>query len=278
MSTVNPVNQEKPANYTSRFRENKITFLRVTNSEWIKFRSIRSNWITLALTFLVIVGFGILSASINRHRGGGAGEVRSPFDRVLTGVNLSVLIIAVFGGVFGAREYGSGMIKSSFSAVPRRLPVFFNKIILFSKAVFPTLLIAVFLAFMIGTSILKHNGTAVPKLGDPFILRALLGNIFYVLGLGLIGLSVGILVRQTAIAIGITVGGVLFLPALFGAVLPNSWHKALEYLPSNAGGAFTAPNGVSINSLSPTTGGIVFIAWIIGVFALTSFSLVKRDV
>ena len=98
------------------------------------------------------------------------------------------------------------------------------------------------------------------------------------LGLGLIGLSVGILVRQTAIAIGITVGGVLFLPALLGAILPNSWHKVLEYLPSNAGGAFTTPNGISIDSLSPTVGGIVFIAWIIGVFALTSFSLVKRDV
>ncbi len=275
MSTVDQGNQ---ASYTSRFRDNKLTFLRVTNSEWIKFRSIRSNWITLIMTFAVVVGFGILSASINRHRGGGGGEVRSPFDRVLTGVNLSVLIIAVFGGVFGAREYGSGMIKSSFSAVPRRLPVFFNKIILFSKAVFPTLLIAVFLAFTIGTSILKHNGTTVPKLGDPFILRALIGNIFYVLGLGLLGLAIGILVRQTAIAIGITVGGVLFLPALLGAVLPNSWHKVLEYLPSNAGGAFTTPNGVSINSLSPTAGGIVFLAWILGVFALTSFALVRRDV
>ena len=70
MSTVNPVNQEKSSSYTSRFRDNKLTFLRVTNSEWIKFRSIRSNWITLALTFLVIVGFGILSASINRGGGG----------------------------------------------------------------------------------------------------------------------------------------------------------------------------------------------------------------
>jgi len=273
--------------YTSRFRDNKLSFLGVTKSEWIKFRSIRSNWITLFMTFAVIVGFGILSASINRHGGqGGGGEQRTPFDRVLTGVNLSVLIIAVFGGVFGAREYGSGMIRSSFSAVPRRLPVFFNKIILFSKAVFPTLLIAIFLAFSIGTKILKHNATstqnsfltAVPKLGDPFIVRALIGNTFYVLGLGLIGLAIGVLVRQTAIAIGITVGGVLFLPALLGAILPSSWHKVLEYLPSNAGGSFTTPAANTVNALSPTAGGAVFLAWIVGVFALTCVVLKKRDV
>jgi len=264
--------------YTSKFRENKLTLARVTKSEWIKFRSIRSNWITIGLTFIVIVGFGALSASVNRHRGGGDGEIRSPFDRITTGINFSILIIAVFGSVFGAREYGSGMIRSSFSAVPKRLPVLINKAIVFTAIILPKMIVAILISFFVGCAILKHNGTIVPKLSDPFILRALMGYAFYVLGLGLLGLFIGMLTRQTAIAIGITVGGVLFLPALLGAILPSSWHKVLEYLPSNAGGSFTTPTAATVNALSPSMGGIVFIAWIVGVFVLTSAVLKKRDV
>jgi len=264
--------------YTSRFRDNKLSFFGVTKSEWIKFRTSRSNLVTVAITFLVIVGFGALSASVNRHRGGGDGEIRSPFDRITTGINFAILIVAVFGSRFGAREYDSGMIRSSFSAVPRRLPVLINKAIVFSAVILPKMIVAILVSFYVGCAILKHNGTVVPKLSDPFILRALMGYAFYVLGLGLLGLFIGMLTRQPAIAIGVTVGGVIFLPALLGAILPSSWHKVLEYLPSNAGGSFTTPAANTVNALSPTAGGVVFLAWIVGVFALTCVVLKKRDV
>ncbi len=266
----------KEITFTSKFHDNKLTFARVTKSEWIKFRSIRSNWIVLSLTVLVIVGFSALSAIMSQHRNGPSD--RTPFDRMLTGVNLSVLIISVFGGVLGSREYSSGMIKSSFSAVPRRLPVLFNRVIIFVATMLPLLLISILAAFFIGSALFKHDGTVVPKFGDPFIARALFGYAFYVLGLGILGLLIGFLTRQTALAIGITVGGILFLPALLGAILPSSWHKVLEYLPSNAGGAFTSPTAFSVNSLSPNMGGGVFLLWIIGVFVLTSYSMLSRDV
>ena len=264
------------ATYASKFRENKITFTRVTKSEWIKFRSIRSNWVVLAMTVLVIVGFSALSALVSQHRNGPSD--RTPLDRILTGVNLSVLIISVFGAVLGSREYSSGMIKSSFSAVPRRLPVLFNKVIIFIATTFPVIIVSTLAAFFIGSALFKHYGTVIPKFGDPFIARALFGYAFYILGLGLFGLLIGMLTRQTAIAIGITVGGVLFLPALLGAILPSSWHTVLEYLPSNAGGDFDSPVAHNVNSLSPTLGGVVFALWIIGVFVLTSYSMLSRDV
>ena len=262
--------------FISKFRENKITFGRVTKSEWIKFRSIRSNWITVLLTMVVIVGFGVLSAILSQHRSGPSD--RTPLDRVLTGANFAVLIISVLGSVLGAKEFSSGMIKTAFTTVPRRLPVLFNKIIIFVSTVLPALLISILAAFFIGSSIFKHYGTAIPHWGDPFIARSLIGFALYILGLGIIGLCIGMLTRNTAASIGIVVGGVLFLPALLGALLPTSWRTVLEYLPSNAGAAFTTPTAISVNSLSPTTGGVVFVAWIVGILLLTSWAVRSRDV
>jgi hypothetical protein len=73
------------------------------------------------------------------------------------------------------------------------------------------------------------------------------------------------------------IGGILFIPALLGALLPSSWTKILKYLPSNAGDAFLQPNAISINSLSPSKGGLVFALWILAAILGASYSLLRRD-
>lgn len=259
----------------SRFSDQKVSFVRTLKSELIKFKSLKSNWITLILTVIVIVGFSALSAVLSQHRSGPSD--RSSFQRVLTGANFAVLIISVLGSIVGSREYGSGMIRTSFTAVPKRLPVLFAKLATFVLMVLPLLVASIIAAFFLGMSLYEHYGVQIVHWSDPFVARALIGFALYILGLGLLGLTIGTLTRHTASAIGIVIGGIIFLPALLGALLPNSWHKVLEYLPSNAGNAFTNPTAFSINSLSPTKGALVFAAWILLAITAASFAMEKRD-
>lgn len=259
----------------SEISTKEVSLLTSVKSEWIKFKSLRSNWVTLILTMLVIIGFSVLSAVLSHSRHG-HGD-RSTFDRVLTGANFAVLIIMVFGTATGAREFSSGLIRVTFSAIPKRWPVLFGKIVVFTSITLPLILISVVSAFFLGMSLFKHYGLSTVKWSDPNIPRAVIGFAFYIIGLGVIGLAVGALVRHTAAAIGIVIGGILFLPALLGALLPSSWQKILEYLPSNAGGAFTTPHSATLNLLSPGSGALVFGGWIIIAIVGAFFSIVKRD-
>ena len=262
----------------SRFTGLKVSFPKVLKSEFIKFKSLKSNWITLTLTVLAIIGFSVLSAILSEHRtGGGDGEHRTTFERVMTGANFAILIISVLGSIMGSREYSSGMIRTSFTAVPKRLPVLFSKLITFIYTVLPLMLISIFSAFTVGMSIFKHYGLAVMHVSDPFVARALFGYAFYIVGLGILGLTIGTLTRHTAAAIGIVIGGVLFLPALLGALLPSGWQKILEYLPSNAGASFLNPTPLSINLLSPPNGALVFAAWILLAIVGAGYAMQRRD-
>ena len=82
------------------------------------------------------------------------------------------------------------------------------------------------------------------------------------MGLGIIGVAVGILLRSTAAAIGVVLGAVLFLPVLASVLLPAGWDQVLRYLPSNAANAFTSIGQGTGTSLTPGIGAAVFTAWI----------------
>ena len=103
-----------------------------------------------------------------------------------------------------------------------------------------------------------------------------LGTAAYVVGIGLIGLALGLLLRSTAGAISALLAGVLVLPTLAGALLPEAWDGLLEYLPSNAASAFTS-NVPTDSLLSSGTGALVFVAWIVAGLAAAAVALTRRD-
>jgi ABC-2 type transport system permease protein len=98
----------------------------------------------------------------------------------------------------------------------------------------------------------------------------------YIVGMGLIGLALGVLLRSTAGAVTALLAGVLVLPTLAGALLPDSWDSLLKYLPSNAGSAFTST--VPADSLLGSgAGALVFFGWIVVAIAGAAIALVRRD-
>ena len=261
----------------------RTTPVRVARSEWIKTRSLRSTWLTAGAILLVIVAFGVLSAmaaggDITGPNGGGARLATrgGPLTTVLAGANVAVLVVAVFGSVVGAREFSSGMIRTTFAAVPRRLPVLWGKLITFVAVVLPVVLVGLLAVFFAGMAVLSNAGADTVSWSDDGVTRALFGHAYYIVGLGLIGLALGVLLRGTAAAIGTTIGAVLFLPALATALLPPDWSAVLKYLPSNAGSAFTMLNPTG-DVLTPWQGFAVFTGWVVLAVVGAVLALLRRD-
>lgn len=257
------------------------SLVRVLNSEWIKMRTLRSTWITLVAIVLVIIAFGLISAMVSSGRistqGGGPPRSLGPLSLVLAGANLAVLIVAVMGAIVGAREFSTGMIRATFSAVPKRLPVLWSKLIVFTVVVLPIVAVSVAAVFFLGMRVLSGAGAATVAWSDDGVARSVLGTAFYIAGLGIIGLAIGVLLRTTAASIGVVIGAVIFLPALASALLPDSWDGVLKYLPSNSATAFTGGSQTGATLLTPGTGLMVFTAWIVLAIVGSAIVLTRRD-
>ncbi|MGR7027524.1 ABC transporter permease subunit [Geodermatophilus sp. URMC 62] len=287
MTTTSPdTTTASPASSAHRHRAtappaHRITLARVIRAEWIKLRTLRSTWVMLAAVLLTVVGLGAIAAASTTGAvegppdGGGPGG-GDPLSTVLSGSMLAVVLVGVLGVLIGAREYSSGVIRSYLAAVPARLPVLWAKVIAFLAAVLPVVLAGVLVAFTVGMAVLDAGGVPTVSWTDPGTARVVLGTAGYVVGMGLIGLALGMILRSTAGAISALLAGVLVLPTLAGALLPDSWDGMLKYLPSNAASAFTST--VPTDSLLGTgAGAAVFALWVVVALAGAAVALTRRD-
>lgn len=161
----------------------RLSFARVVRSEWIKLRTLRSTWTTLAAVLGVLIGVGLIAATV---AGGGAtgGPGGPPADTdpvstVLAGANLAVLVVGVLGAVIGAREFTSGLIRTTLAAVPSRLPVLWGKAIALSSLLVPVTVGGVLVALVAGMPILDSQGQATVSWSDPGVAQAVLGTAAY---------------------------------------------------------------------------------------------------
>jgi ABC-2 type transport system permease protein len=257
----------------------RITLGRVIRSEWTKLRSLRSTWITLGAAALLTVG---LSGAFGYGYNGAieAGEVQPTtaegLEVAFLALDLYALVIGVFGVLQLSGEYGSGLIRASLAAVPRRLPLLWAKALLL-VAVTGVLSLAVCLAsFLVSQSFVGSHGAA---LSDPGVARVILGAAAYPVAMGLLGLGLGAILRHTATAITGFVAALLVLPALLPAALSESMEdNVVPYVPVVAAQAMYAlePGG-PFKLLSPGAGGAVLAAYVIAILAGGAALLWRRD-
>ena len=255
----------------------RTTLPRAVASEWTKFRSLRSSWWTLAVSVLFTVGLGVLvSAEAGSDGGPGATSPEHLASMTLLGVTFAQLATGVLGVLLMSGEYGTGMIRSSMTVVPRRLPVLVAKLVVFATVVLPLSLATSLLTFWLGQVIRGGRGLATAGLGDPDVLRVIVGSALYVTVAGLMALGIGALLRHTAAGLAAVVT-IFFVAPIITAVLPESINGYGTYLPSNAGGALWGTTFGSV-TLEPWTG----FAWLVGytviVLAAASWRLLKTDV
>ncbi len=169
-----------PVSATSSGRARlRVTGPRVVLSEWTKFRSLRSTVYTLLMAVVFMIGLGAIIAAITANQPGGLGPGESAVSISLSGMFFAQLAIGVLGVLLITGEYSTGMIRSSLTVVPRRLPMLWGKLTVFAGVVLFTMLVASFAAFFVGQAVLsgQHPGAS---LSDPGALRAVVGAALYV--------------------------------------------------------------------------------------------------
>ncbi|MEA2613711.1 MAG: type transport system permease protein [Chloroflexota bacterium] len=255
--------------------DGRVTIARVIHSEWIKFRTLRSSWVMLFASFAALIAFGlIIGYNTGRHFHGLAPE-DSAASGPLQGYYLGQLLMGVLGVLFVTGEYGTGMIRSTLGAVPRRLPVLVAKSVVFGAIALISMVVGSLAAFFASQLFLSHYGHG-SSLSDPGVLRAVVGTGVYLGLVGLLGGAIGWIVRSTAGGISTLVGLLLVLPVLF-QVLPGSWAtRVFEYLPTEAGSSFVMSVRLP-GTLSPGTGFVVFVLWVTAGLAAAAVVLRRRD-
>jgi hypothetical protein len=188
--------------------------------EWIKLRTLRSPWVTLAITVAGVAG---LATAVGMQSRDPHGDVTS---NILAGVAPGLLAFGVLGALVMTSEYSSGMIRATLAAIPRRGTVLAAKTAVFGLVALMVGELASFASFLAGTAALPHSVPA-PSISDPAVLRAiLLTGAAYPL-FGLLGLGIGTIVRHGPAAVAAVVGGVFVAAQALGTIA----HAVTGYLP-----------------------------------------------
>ncbi len=168
------------------------------------------------------------------------------------------------------------MIRSTFAAVPRRLPVLWAKAAAALAAVLAISIPAVLLAFFAGQSILAKVGLDT-SFGQPGVARAVLGSAAYLAVAAVLGVGLGALLRNTAAAVT-ALFGVLFGLQLLAGLIPGATGVTLEkFMPSTAGQAIATVHPDPGTSLGPWAGLGLFAGYTVIVLALAARRISRGD-
>ena len=248
----------------------------IVNSEWIKLRTLRSTVWTLVITVAVSIGIALLGAVAISSVPEMIAQL--PPDMTVgiatSGLTFAQLAVAVLGALIVTGEYSTGMIRSTFAAVPRRWPALAAKALVLFVVTFIVGAISTFGSYFIVAPILSGAGLESSISDDGVALRLLAGALY--LGcVALLSLAIGTILRNSAGGIAVALGLLLVLPIIL-AFIPAEWATDVsKFLFSNAGGAFT-----SIATDGSFTFGqnlAVVLGWLVVVGAGALVLLKKRD-
>jgi ABC-2 type transport system permease protein len=271
-----------------------VSFGGILVSEWIKLRSLRSTVWCYIILIVITIGLSPLVAFAFASQASQPGVVidaetsQSIAAQVLTAsIGFSQLVISVLGALVITGEYGTGMIRSTFTAVPKRLPALFGKAAVFAAVTFVVSFVALVIGLVVAIPVLG-NGEITVDLGDGALWLVIVGGAAYLALIGLFSLAVGAIIRNSAGGIAASLGAILVLPtiiSIFTVITQAEWVGNLSnLLPSNAGARMFAYPVEMIQQeflvgtpLEPWQGALVLLAWIAALFALASVLLKRRD-
>jgi ABC-2 type transport system permease protein len=258
----------------------RVTQVGVFRSEWTKLYSLRSTRYALLATVILSIGLGVLASALTVSRWATMSAADkatfNPLNTSLLGVEFGVLAIGVLGVLLITGEYTTGMIRSTMTAVPKRLPVLWGKAVVYALVALAISVPSAFIAFFAGQAILSGQHIQI-AFSHPGVPGAVLGAAGYLTLVGLFAMGLGAILRSTAAGIA-TFAGIMFVLPPLVSILPSSVANSIDpYLPSNAGRAIMEI-GHHANTLSPGAGLAVFAGYVAVVIAAAAVLLVRRDV
>ncbi|NED82714.1 ABC transporter permease [Streptomyces sp. SID11233] len=268
--------------------EPRIRFADLLAAEWLKMWSVRSTPWLYVVTALAVIAFNAGTAYDHyKYWYQYDGQSRTSF--VANGIPLVdaftansamvlVLALAAIGAVSVTGEYGTGLIRTTFTAVPARRSVMAAKVLVLATVttVFGALVAAV--SFASTQAILSGRDASV-SLGHPDALRVVVASALLAPVAALAGLAIGSVIRHTGGSVVACVVVLLLLPMALSsrrhltAVLQHA-------LPFSAWERLTSTQTQRSNDLFPWgTGGAwtVYALWALAAGVLTVVAVHRRD-
>jgi ABC-2 type transport system permease protein len=221
------------------------TISRIIMGEWTKLRTLPSTWRTAAISLAVSVGLGAIFCVAEAGQWANmTAEQHQVFDATscsLFGMMIAIVLLGALAVRSVTAEYASGMIRSTFTAMPARRLVLAGKAAIVAAFAFPVALVGNFVAFEIGQRIFAGKHLQV-TLGHPGVLGAIVLGAVAVSLVAVVGVGLGGVIRHTAGATTalavVIVGGVTLgqlLPAGLRGYLPGTAIQAAVTVHRSAG-------------------------------------------
>ena len=252
------------------------------HAEWTKLRTLPGTPWLLAGIIVATVAVSTAAAAAASCPSGGCSV--DPAKLSLTGTDLGQAIVAILAVMVISGEYSTGMIRTTVTAMPRRITMLAAKAAALTGLVLTAATIAVLGSVLAGQLLLPGHGFTpahgypLLSLGDGPVLRAAAGTVLYLALIALLSLGVATIVRDSGAAIG-TVLGLLYLSPIIAAVVTSPhWHNGIErYAPMSAGLAIQATTGLRGLPISPWGGLGVLAAWAAAALLAGGLLLRLRD-
>ena len=234
-------------------------------AEWTKLRTVASTaWLLLGAVAVTVGASAAVAAATHQSAGGGG---QDPTKLALTGVDVGQAVIAVIAVLAICEEYGTGMIRTTCIAMPRRLVLLGAKAVNVAGLTGAAGALAVAGCLIAGRLMLPGAGLGpgrgypLVSLAHPATLRAATGSVIYLILIGLLALGFATAIRDTAVSIG-AVLAVLYLPPVLAQLVGNPLRRHLEQIaPMTAGLSVQATRNVRNLPIAPWAGLGVLAAW-----------------
>lgn len=252
----------------------------VLTSEWTKIRTVSSTVWTLIAAFGVTVAMSAaICALMNAQFDNLPPAERAAFDPTpvsFSGLTLGQLAMVVFGVLVVGTEYGSGMIRTSLAAVPRRGTFLFSKVAVAGALALAVGVVTAFVSFFLGQALLGDLGTTIDA---PHVLRAVIGGGLYMGLIGIFSMGVATILRSSMLSLGILMP-FFFLVSQILSVVPVA-KKVARYFPDQAGRKImqVAPDAMNgdPSPYGPWGGLGILVAWVAAALIGGYLLLRRRD-
>ncbi|QDQ11879.1 ABC transporter permease [Streptomyces spectabilis] len=242
-------------------------------AEWIKLRSVRSTWTLLALGCALTVAVGVLFCALigPEYRAAEAGRQREldPVGLPFTGLQFGQVPLVILAVLAVGNEYGTGMIRTTLAAVPRRGLLLAAKLAVLGLTGLAWGLATGGLALSVGSSVL---GAGLPLSGEG--VRAVAGAGAYAGLLAVLAGALTFMVRRSMTALGV------LLPLLFvvsGVMATAPRLRPLARLLPDRAGLRLMQAHQDAGDLTPLAGGGVLLVWVVLAVVVARFVLRRQE-
>ena len=254
------------------------------HAEWTKLRTVSGPaWLLLGVVTLTIAVSAAAAGATHCPQ-----NLTCPVDTTklsLTGIQFGQAVVAILAVLMVSNEYSSGMMRVTLAAMPRRSAVLAAKAILLAALVLAAGAVAVFGSVLAGHLILPGHGFTAARGFHPVwvsygpTLRAASGSVLYLGLIALMSLGVAVIVRDSAVSIGVVLALLYLFPIVLAFIGNEHWQHRLErWTPTVAGLAIQDTTGLRSLAITPWAGLGVLAIWAAAALLAAGLVFRYRDV